>query len=309
MRIVIAEDDPISRKALETTLRRWGYEVIVTRDGKEALQALSQPDAPRLAILDWMMPEMNGPDVCHELRNTEEGQYFYLILLTAKDSKEDTVSGLESGADDYVTKPFSMRELRVRVRCGERIVKLQSELLAAQKALQIQATHDALTGLLNRAAIYDALERERARLLREGGQLAVVMLDLDHFKNINDTHGHAAGDIVLKDISNRLAHASRSYDLVGRVGGEEFLLVMPTAGLDGAIEVAERVRRIIAETPVDIGEKALNVTASLGVASAQILEPGITMDELVQSADEALYRAKEGGRNRVESTRKSHSMC
>ncbi|MBN1943547.1 MAG: diguanylate cyclase [Phycisphaerae bacterium] len=309
MRVVIAEDDPISRALLETTLRRWGYEVAVACNGQEAFQTLRAPDAPRLAILDWMMPEMNGPDVCQALRQSEGGEYYYLILLTARGTKEDTVSGLEAGADDYVIKPFNMRELQVRVRCGERIVKLQSDLLAAQDALKIQATHDALTGLMNRAAVYDALEREQSRLARQGGCLSVVMLDLDHFKSINDTFGHAAGDAVLQDIAKRLDHASRSYDLVGRVGGEEFLLVMPNAPLSSAVEIAERIRHVIADTPVNIGARTLNVTASLGVASAVVPDERVSMDELVQAADDALYRVKGSGRNRVEAADSATSQA
>lgn len=309
MRVVIAEDDPISRRVLESTLKKWDYEVIVTCHGKEALDELRKPDAPRLAILDWMMPEMDGPSVCKALRADEGGQYYYLILLTAKGTKEDTVSGLESGADDYVVKPFNMRELQVRVRCGERIVKLQSELLTAQKSLQIQASHDALTGLMNRAAIYEALERERGRLEREGGHISVVMLDLDHFKYVNDTFGHAAGDLVLRDVAQCLLGALRSYDLVGRVGGEEFLLVMPNTPLTPATEVAERIRQVLADHQVDIGARMLDVTASLGVASVTLADGGaICMDELVQAADEALYRAKEGGRNRVETAQEVHSI-
>lgn len=309
MKVIIAEDDPVSRKVLENTLRRWGYEVTVAQNGKEAYEALLKPDAPRLAILDWMMPEMDGPTVCRALRQSPGGEYYYLILLTAKGTKDDTVAGLEAGADDYVVKPFNMRELQVRVRCGERIVKLQSDLLAAQEELRVQATHDPLTGLFNRAAIYEALERERSRLQREGGCLSVIMLDLDHFKNINDTHGHAAGDAVLRDIARRIDEASRSYDLVGRVGGEEFLLIMPNAPLTAAADVAERIRRVVMETPVAFGQTALNVTVSLGVASTVVTEDGASMDELVQAADEALYRGKESGRNRVVVAGEITSQC
>lgn len=298
MRVLIAEDDLISRKVLQSTLQKWGHEVLVTANGKEAWEQLQQDDAPKLAVLDWMMPEMTGLDVCRNVRAIPGGEYFYLLLLTAKAQKEDIVEGLEAGADDYIVKPFDSRELRVRIRCGQRIIELQSALLEAKREMEIQATHDGLTGLLNRAAIFEALEREDSRSRRENKPLSVVMLDLDLFKAVNDTFGHVVGDDVLRETSRRMTLESRAYDLVGRYGGEEFMIVLPaTDSAEGASQ-AERLRRVIEKEPFRSGELELNVTASLGVASSCDLAR-VGIDDLVQAADAALYRSKEGGRNRV----------
>ena len=182
MRILIAEDDPISRRVLESTLKKWGYEVKVTCNGQEAWDEFQTDDAPKLAVLDWMMPKISGPELCHKVRSMPGGEFFYILLLTAKGTKENIIGGLDAGADDYVIKPFDSRELRVRISCGRRIVELQSELVSTRDKLRIQATHDGLTQVLNRAAIYEALEREQTRSIREEVPLTVVMVDLDYFK-------------------------------------------------------------------------------------------------------------------------------
>lgn len=307
MRILIAEDDPISQRLLESTLKRWGYDVIVTSDGQQALDALSSPDPPSLAVLDWMMPHLAGPDVCQQARQLPGGEYFYFLLLTAKGRKEDLVAGLEAGADDYVIKPFDPRELKVRIRCAQRIVELQSEIVNARDALHVQATHDALTGLLNRAAVFEALETETSRQRRlnertpdRPNHLAVIMLDLDHFKAINDNHGHAVGDDVLKEAAARMKQQARDYDHLGRYGGEEFLFVLPATNHEQALAQAERMRSNIAETPFTTPATPLPVTASIGLACTEH-HPDVGCDELVRLADEALYHAKETGRNRVQS--------
>ena len=305
MRILIAEDDPISQRLLQSTLTKWGYEVLVTSDGREALDELSKNDPPRLGVLDWMMPRLSGPDVCREARQLAGGEYFYFILLTAKGRKEDLVAGLEAGADDYVVKPFDPRELKVRIRCAQRIIELQSQIVNARDALHEQATHDALTGLLNRSAVFDALEAEMSRCQRLNERpdppqhLAVIMLDLDHFKSINDTLGHAAGDQVLRQTAQRIRRRAREYDQVGRYGGEEFLFLLPATDQQQAVCQAERIRSVIAETPFAASAEKLNVTASFGVAATDA-HPDADSDELVRRADEALYRAKEAGRNRVQ---------
>lgn len=298
MRVLIAEDDPISRKVLESTLKKWGYEVEVTCDGQEALEKLQAISAPKLAVIDWMMPKMSGPDVCRNVRKLPCGKFFYLLLLTANGTKDNIIEGLNAGADDYVVKPFDSRELRVRIDCGRRIVELQSELVATRDKLQIQATHDGLTGVLNRCAVYDTLVREQDRAGREGVPLSVIMLDLDHFKSINDNFGHAAGDMVLKEITKRIGENSRRYDIIGRYGGEEFILILPNCNGKAGQRQAERLCRSIASKPFCIGSQAIPVTVSMGVASTdQFAGDGI--DELVKHADEALYMAKEEGRNRV----------
>jgi diguanylate cyclase (GGDEF)-like protein len=301
MRILIAEDDPISQKVLDSTLKKRGYDVVVTHDGQQAVDCLKNDETLRLVVLDWMMPQLSGPEVCQTLRAMPGGDYYYFILLTAKGRKEDIIEGLQAGADDYLVKPFDPRELTMRVRCGQRIVELQQQLLAARDALKIQATHDALTGLLNRGALFDALVRELSRSQREQAPLAVVMIDLDHFKSINDSHGHAAGDAVLRQAADRMRVQARAYDHVGRYGGEEFMLVLPNTSPQEGLALAERLRRTIAEQsfPIHHPPGELPVTASLGMACCDGLTVA-TPDDLANAADHALYAAKAGGRNRVE---------
>ena len=299
MRILIAEDDPVSRRLLEAKLAKWGYEVIVTRDGNEAWEGLRAESAPRLAILDWMMPGIDGVELCRKVRTEIWEPYTYIILLTALQRDEDLVTGMEAGADDYITKPFKSNELRVRLRAGRRIIELQNELIEAREALREQATHDPLTGLWNHEEILRILKRQLSRIEREKGSVSIIMADLDHFKKVNDTHGHMAGDAVLRLTSKRMLSMVRDYDYVGRYGGEEFLLVLPGCDGERARGLAERICQSIRGDCMDIPEGMVPVTISLGVATTC---NGIKNDagSLVQAADLALYRAKQNGRNRVE---------
>lgn len=301
MKVVIAEDDPVSRRLLEAKLVKWGYEVVVTRDGEEALAALRGEDAPRLAILDWMMPGMDGVDVCRKIRTEVGKPYTYIILLTALHRDEDLVAGMEAGADDYITKPFKANELRVRLRAGRRIIELQNELIEAREALREQATHDPLTGLWNHGEILRILGRQLSRVERDGGCVSVIMADLDHFKRVNDTHGHMAGDAVLRLTSRRMLTQVRDYDYIGRYGGEEFFMVLPGCCEDTAQALAERLRLCICSEAMDIPEGAVSLTISLGVATRSQGESK-DINSLIQTADQALYRAKEKGRNRVETS-------
>jgi two-component system, cell cycle response regulator len=299
MRVLIAEDDPISRRVLESFLVKWGYEVIVALDGQEAWNLLQDENAPTMAILDWMMPGLDGVEVCQRVRTRTSQPYMYLLLLTAKGSKQDIVEALEAGADDYLTKPFDAAELKARLRAGIRVLDLQQQLISARESLRIQATHDPLTGLSNRGEIFAVFERELERARREKTSLGVVMTDIDHFKRINDTYGHFAGDAVLREVASRLLHAVRPYDSVGRYGGEEFLIIVPGCDLDLAVKQAERLRDSVATEPVALDNRvSIPVTLSLGVAAT----PDLTGDshDLVQVADAALYRAKKNGRNRTE---------
>jgi len=295
-KILIAEDDPVSQRMLQSFLTKWGYEIIAVSSGTEALRILEGPDAPPLAVLDWMMPGMEGPEICREIRKDPERPYTYVLLLTARTQKEDLLKGLEAGADDYLTKPFDVQELRARLHVGRRILDLQHHLLAATEELRFRASHDMLTGIPNRGTILEAVNRERARQIRDGGSFGVILADLDHFKAVNDTHGHLAGDIVLKEAACRMRGCVRSYDSVGRYGGEEFLIVVPTGDGNSTAAVAERVREAISEKPVMTESGPISVTASLGIAVS------IDRDakEVLRSADEALYCAKARGRNRVE---------
>jgi diguanylate cyclase (GGDEF)-like protein len=298
MRILLAEDEAVSRRALSHILERWGYEVIVTTNGVAAWQVLQRPDTPQLAILDWMMPEMDGVQVCRAVRQQEHEPYIYILLLTAKNRKTDVIAGLEAGADDYLTKPFDLQELRVRLRTGRRIIELQTELIAAREVQRKLAVHDTLTEILNRGAILDDLQKEISRAEHEGKSVGVVMADLDHFKRINDTHGHLIGDAVLCETARRLKSKIRSYDTIGRYGGEEFLIVLPRCTLHEAAGIANRLRVCLAETPLETAEGPVAFTGSFGVA---VFEGGNRKDlnALLRAVDAALYRAKRAGRNRV----------
>jgi two-component system, cell cycle response regulator len=298
-RVLIAEDDPVSRRLLEAILVKWGYDVTVVADGLEALRLLDCTDAPRLAVLDWMMPGMEGVQICQRLREQKGRPYIYLLLLTGRSQKQDLLKGLELGADDYLTKPFDAHELRARLRVGERILNLQDDLLAAQEALHFRATHDSLTGIPNRAAIVEALVAEISRQMRDNRPFGIVLADIDHFKNVNDTYGHLLGDEVLRMVAQRLRGSTRPYDSVGRYGGEEFLIVAPSSDIPGTLALAERIRKDIESQLVVAQAGSIRVTISLGIA-VSIHPPCVDIKTLLQLADDALYRAKANGRNRSE---------
>mgnify|MGYP005848457627 CR=1 FL=1 len=298
MRVLIADDSTVSRHLLEATLRKWGYEVIVACDGLEAWEVLQAASPPTLAILDWMMPGLTGPEVCRRVRTLAREPYTYVMLLTSKNLREDLIEGMEAGADDYITKPFDQHELNVRLRAGRRIVELQAELLQAREALREQATHDALTRVWNRSAIFDLLHREVARSRREQSPLGVALVDLDHFKQINDTHGHVAGDAVLRETVRRMQACMRPFDAIGRYGGEEFLVILPGSDEASATAAAERLRAGISNDTMLLSEATVAVTASFGV-TASADGPALTPESLISSADEALLQAKRLGRNRV----------
>ncbi|HEX5227336.1 MAG TPA: diguanylate cyclase [Bryobacteraceae bacterium] len=300
MKILIADDSIVSRHLLEATLRKWGYEVMVACDGAEALAILQREDAPSLIILDWMMPGMTGVEVCRRIRARDSEPYTYILLLTSKSQKEDLIEGMEAGADDYITKPFDQNELQVRLRAGIRLVDLQAQLLRAREDLRVQATHDSLTLLWNRSSILTELSRELARSERDARPLGVVIVDLDHFKQINDTHGHLAGDAVLREAARRMQSGIRQYDSIGRYGGEEFLIIFPGSSEADCCAQADRLRKQLGGAEMSVNDTKLRVTASFGVTTAL---PGErwTEEALIRRADEALYRAKKSGRNRVES--------
>jgi len=298
MRVLIADDSLVMRRLLEVTLAGWGYDVVTAADGAQALQVLQEDNAPPLAILDWIMPIHTGPELCRVVRSLERERYTYILLLTSKSQREDIVEGMGAGADDYVTKPFDQHELEVRVRAGRRILDLQELLMQAKEELRIQATHDSLTGCWNRATVMDILGRELARSKRERTWLGLTMFDLDHFKTINDTYGHPAGDVALKEVVARMNHSIRPYDAIGRYGGEEFLVILPGCDETAMLSQSDRMRTAITASPILFGDQPLSVSASFGATSAP---PGndLTLKQLIQSADEALYLAKRQGRNRV----------
>lgn len=296
--VLIAEDDAVSRRLLEQAVHSWGYTTVTVTDGASALAKLSAVNGPRMAILDWEMPGLSGPQVCRILRARTASPYIYLVLLTARTAREHLVTGLASGADDYVLKPFDPMELQLRVRTGQRIVELQHELLAARQELERRANHDALTGAANRGAVLSKVESEASRAARQGSHYCLILFDLDFFKRINDTHGHRAGDIVLKEAVRRAQIELRPYDVLGRYGGEEFMVLLPGCELRAGSVVAERLRKCLADAPFEVDSHKLAVTASFGiVCSAQ---PHTSLEMLVDAADSALYRAKANGRNRIE---------
>jgi diguanylate cyclase (GGDEF)-like protein len=299
VKILIADDSIVSRHLLEATLRKWGYEVMAACDGAEALQILEREDAPALIILDWMMPGMTGLEVCQKIRQRGSEPYIYILLLTSKSQKEDLIEGMDAGADDYITKPFDQNELQVRLRAGTRLVDLQAQLLSAREALREQATRDSLTRLWNRSSILEALARELSRSEREGCPLGVVIVDLDHFKYINDNHGHPVGDAVLREAARRMQASVRQYDSIGRYGGEEFLILLPRCGEAESYSQAERLRKQLTQTDIRVNDTSLRVTASFGVTAA-IAGDSWSPEGLIRKADEALYVAKKSGRNRVE---------
>ena len=299
MKILIAEDDLTSRRILEGVLTKCNYDVISAKDGNEAWETLQGSDAPKIAILDWVMPGIEGIEICRRLREQEkdEDQYTYLILLTAKDSKENIIRGMEAGADDYIVKPFDQHELRVRVRAGQRIIQLQSELLATKQDLLLQSRTDPLTGVFNRRAILSQIKIELSRIKREKKQLSLSLLDIDHFKNVNDTYGHMVGDAVLRECVKRIEQVIRAYDSLGRIGGEEFLIIIPGTVASDALLIAERIRFSVSKADVHVNGNHIPITVSQGIVTC---DGNTDVDVLIAMADKALFQAKDNGRNRVE---------
>lgn len=299
LKILIAEDNPVSRRVLETNLIKWGHEVVCANDGTGAWDLLQASDAPTLAILDWMMPGIDGVELCRRVRERTDTWYTYIILFTTKDRKEDVVEAMNAGADDYIVKPPDLSELQARIRAGCRIIELEQRLIKTQKALEVQATRDSLTGLWNRPAILGILDRELKRSARHGIPISIGMADIDHFKDLNDSLGHVAGDAVLGELANRMDSVIREYDSIGRYGGEEFLVVFPELDEKDAINVAERMRLSISGEPFVSQDGVVPVTISIGVAATKPKANAGQAESLIRLADEALYMAKAQGRNRV----------
>ncbi|RJG25866.1 GGDEF domain-containing protein [Massilia cavernae] len=289
MKILIAEDDASSRLVLGATLRKLGHAVTAVADGRSALAAWQQGEHV-LLISDWMMPDMDGLELCRMVRAAPRLQYTYIILLTARSGKGSYLEGMGAGADDLITKPFDAEHLAARLHVAQRI-------LALHETLRFQAMHDHLTGLWNRGMIMGTLQEELARAARDGSCIGVILADLDHFKRINDTYGHLSGDTVLQETARRMHHALRTYDRIGRYGGEEFLIIASGGERSDVHSVAERIRDRVAETPVQTAAGAIIVTVSLGLAITRMggRDDAVTV---IAAADAALYCAKKE-RNRV----------
>jgi two-component system cell cycle response regulator len=296
VKVLIADDDRTSRMLLAAMVAKWGYDPLVTEDGGEAWKALQQPDHPRLVLLDWNMPVLDGLDVCRRLRAVASSDPPYVILLTGRTEKGDIVHGLDAGANDYVAKPYNHEELHARLQVGQRTLALQAHLLAVQEQLEALAARDPLTGILNRRTILERLAEELSRATRQGGSLTIGMCDVDHFKAINDTYGHQVGDEVLRGFTASVQAQLRKYDSVGRYGGEEFLVIAPGVRDAGDAGLFERLCDRISRVALPTARGAISITVSIGVASA---DRSSTVDTLLGAADAAMYRAKAEGRNRV----------
>ncbi|HWY47834.1 MAG TPA: diguanylate cyclase [Bryobacteraceae bacterium] len=299
MKILIADDDPVSSRLLDRLLVKWGYEVIAAHDGSEAWEVLQAENAPRVALLDWIMPGIDGLEICRRVRARSAQPYVYIMLLTANDKVGNLVEGLESGADDYLTKPFHPQELRARLRVGLRMLDLESRLVEARESLRFKASHDSLTTIWNRGAIIEMLERELSRARRDGSSVGILLADIDHFKKVNDTRGHLVGDEVLRAVTGRLKGEVRSYDSVGRYGGEEFLILLPGCDNPKLTAKAERLVKVVERSSIGTSTGTVAVTISIGgIASGDC--PHADVNKLLLAADTALYRAKVSGRNRSE---------
>jgi len=298
--VLVVDDSPVYRRLITGHLKQWGFEVRVATSGMEGWEILRQPDSPSLVVSDWVMPGMNGLELCRKVRESRSADsYAYIILLTAKEGRTDLISALEAGADDYLVKPFDEQELKARLLVGKRIVELQQELVAAKEAMRHAATHDGLTGLVNRREAVEMMRRELARSFRDRRPLSVILADIDHFKKVNDHLGHIAGDEVLIELGRRLNSQLRPYDVVARYGGEEFLLVMPACDLTSALIRADQIRSFVASTPITTSVQPQTITLSMGVAAVDGGADAQVQDVL-RLADLGLYKAKREGRNRVE---------
>ena len=297
--ILLAEDDPVTRMLMTRFLKKAGYEVVAVADGSQALERMTERYYPIL-VTDWEMPEMDGVELCKAVRSLQLDGYVYALLLTARDSKENIIAGLEAGADDYLVKPVHEPELVARLNAGRRILALEHSLRAANERNRVLSITDALTGAYNRRYLMEQLPRELERCRRYASPLSVLMCDIDHFKRLNDVQGHAAGDEVLVQFVARVQKSIRkTSDWVARYGGEEFLIVLPETGYEGAVLAAEKMRLMMTASPFATRGGAAVVTASFGVAATAPHGPDLTLslEALIRTADECLYRSKQAGRN------------
>ncbi len=295
----MVDDEPTQRLIMARLLKRAGYEVETAGDGREALAKVEAGDF-QLMITDWEMPEMDGIALCSAVRALQNKAYVYIILLTARDAIEHVVTGLQAGADDYLTKPVIEPELMARLNTGKRIVTLERSLRMANEENRRLSITDPLTGVYNRRHLMEQLPREIERAARYGRQLSVVMCDVDHFKKINDTHGHQIGDEVLKWFVDNLSKKVRGSDWIARYGGEEFVVVLPETNVASGAIAAEHMRAEVVAQPFIDGDTSFSVSASFGVSGwKQNVPSGSTLDELMAKCDAAVYESKDAGRNRV----------
>jgi two-component system, cell cycle response regulator len=294
-RVLIAEDDTVTRLILKNWVLRWGYEIVVVENGNDAWEVLQGERAPEVVILDWEMPGIDGIELCRRLRDKSRPYYHYILMVTSSADERDAVHALESGADDCIVKPFGEAEIRARLHVASRILALQNELIHAREELRAQAMRDGLTELWNRTAFLDLFRRELQRADRNNGHTGLLLLDLDNFKQINDTYGHLVGDEVLREVARRLCSNVRSYDFVGRYGGEEFFIALPGSGKDRLYQRADAIRKAISKEPIRLPQGDVAITLSIGAAVAESGETSVS--DVLAVADVALYKAKSSGRN------------
>lgn len=307
MQILVVEDSPVYRQLLTSHLQDWGLPFTIAKGGAEAWAILQRPDCPKLVLLDWVLPDIDGVELCRRIRETNAANsYSYVILLTGKDGKKDMLEAMQAGADDYLVKPFDQLELKARLLVGQRIIKLNEELVAARESMRYAATRDSLTGLLNRGETLDFLSRESERARRGGKPLSVILADVDHFKKVNDTLGHLYGDEALKEVARRFRSKLRVYDGVGRYGGEEFLMILTDCDLMTVLIRADDLRLSVAGKPIVSTRASSTITVSMGVGVSTDHADG-DIDALLNQADRGLYAAKQRGRNRVEHVEEARS--
>ncbi|MCD6584362.1 MAG: diguanylate cyclase [Desulfobacteraceae bacterium] len=298
--VMLVEDSRTQALKLQIMLDRYGYHVTVAQNGLEAMNMLLNSQTS-IVISDWIMPEMDGSELCRAIRKHDFGNYVYIILLTAKDSKNDIIEGLEAGADDYLTKPVDDAELIARLTTAERVIRLESSLKRRNKEIALLSITDPLTKIFNRGYLNDNLPKAFKRAVRYHQKLSIIICDIDYFKRVNDKYGHQTGDMVLISFAKKLNDALRKdIDWMARYGGEEFLIVLPETDLNGATIAAERFRSKISQLITHAEGNDIQVTASFGIATITYEDDKshITTDDLIKAADRCLYQAKDRGRNK-----------
>lgn len=297
-KILVIDDSPIYRKLVEQALAGQPHPILFAKDGREALK-LFAVHQPAIVITDWSMPDISGPELCQRIRHDFREHYIYLILVTSNSNKEQVIEGLAAGADDYITKPFHPGELLARVGVGRRVIELHRQVEAKNRQLEELALTDPLTGLPNRRAINLSVDGQLSAAARHTFPVWIAIADLDRFKTINDTFGHDAGDTVLRKFSEVLQTNMRRSNICGRLGGEEFLVVLTHNNREQAAIALDRIRTRFEAEEFVFGQRTTRVTASFGVAGfSGSLK--LEFNDLLARADAALYKAKGNGRNRVE---------